>query len=690
MDVVERVGRWLVPAPALGVDAGRVQRRAGVLGMLVLGAVIGVALGSTLSVVVHPTAIALVTGPGVPLMVAIAVAFVLALVLLPPAVLRTRSRAQTERLLASPTARLRSWSRTTMAIDLMPAAVMVATVYFAPDFMLAVLAAALLVRAAVRTRRQRDNDPDAAYVAILGSGAALAEVGVIVATIGPLSAQVLADPGPIPFLLAAAAVVLVDVAAAAADRWVRMDDSPWAFVRDLLDPRRWITSTALAATAWLAVWVAEAITRSGIDSSADLGSAACLTILVLAWILVRLGAVIAWKVEARRIIRRWAAHQGRVLTALQAGALDTELAARAATAVTGRMAVTIFGAEAVVLCLGDGSRVTIGVDDCRIVDAAELVALPHRRIRVAAGALDPAVAEVLVVAANAPGRVALRSRDLRAEFTTLALATLIAPQLPAQGRTAAFDATHEAMAQETTQLLLDVPPVVSPGSLRDDLIAAARAHEVDAVAASVLDLHERDEQGLMVGLSWDYRIGGADLRRPTAFLAAVQESVPVAAVAAELLRDAAIEAVGLVDTPVVVPMPACLLAPEAGVHALPNIVGAVDRSTAMRIVLAFTDLPSGSGQALRVLDDLGFRIAVSDACTAADRADLAGWRRWAVLFDLDATPDPLHVQQVLAAIATSDTTAVGLVSGPVEPALLASCELAWIVDLRRPAAVGAP
>ena len=689
MDSMERVGRWLLPAPGLGVDPTRVQRRAGAIGLAIFVAAMGVALGAVLRLVLHPTSIAQVTGPGVALMIVIAMALVLAMVFLPPAVFRTRSRAQTERLLASPTSRLRSWSRTTMAIDLLAAAVMVGAVYFTPEFTLAVLAVALLVRAAVRGRRQRAHDPDARYLAVMGAGTSLAVVGAIIAIVSPLSAQVLAVRGPLPFVLAAGAVVLVEIGFGALDRWVRMDDSPWVFVRDLLDPRRWVIALVLACTAWIAVAVAETITSLPIDASADLGSAACLLVLVLAWVLIWAVALMVWRIEGRRILRRWAVHQGQVLVALQSGALDPQVAARAAAAATARMAVTVFGADAVVMCRPDGTRTTTGVDDCRVVDAVDLVRLPHRRIRVAASPLDEACVELLVIQANAPGRVALRSNDLRTQFISLSLATLLAPRLaaaPALTPSMSLPAVPDVILEEQGEA---ARPAV-PGSLRADLTEATALGQVEAVATAIMDLHQPLERGLLVGLSWSYRIGGEDLRHPATFLSVVQESIPVASVAAELLCDAAVEAAALVDVPVVVPMPACLLAPEAGVHALPNIVAGIDRTTAMRTVLAFTALPAGSGQALRVLDDLGFRLAVTDACASADPSDLQGWRRWAVMVDLDADPDPLHVQQVMSAIATSDTAAVGMARGPVEPAHLAACDLSWLVDLRRPTLVGAP
>jgi ABC-type Co2+ transport system permease subunit len=129
---------------------------------------------------------------------------------------------------------------------------------------------------------------------------------------------------------------------------------------------------------------------------------------------------------------------------------------------------------------------------------------------------------------------------------------------------------------------------------------------------------------------------------------------------------------------ILVPLPSVLLHPDIGVLALPNLVSPfLNRVECARLVAVFDTVPTGGGQALRLLGDRGVGIAMTaGAAATADGSDLDGWQRWAVLlpervFAGDSGIDRLTIQQTVAAIATRDTRLIAETSRPTSTESLA-------------------
>lgn len=198
---------------------------------------------------------------------------------------------------------------------------------------------------------------------------------------------------------------------------------------------------------------------------------------------------------------------------------------------------------------------------------------------------------------------------------------------------------------------------------------------------------------LLMRVGWQRTLGTLDLADPEAFLALAGRQTQVAAAAARacLARakeafDAA-EAAGHRDLPIVLEMPAILLLPDAAEHALPNLVTPfLDRRECALTVVLVSEVPPGSGQALRTLADRGVSIAVTaGAAVGASTAELFGWRRWGVLFPQRTVQGPsgidaMTIQQTASAIATRDTRLIAVADDTVDRRALAGVSVHWTVS----------
>ena len=80
-----------------------------------------------------------------------------------------------------------------------------------------------------------------------------------------------------------------------------------------------------------------------------------------------------------------------------------------------------------------------------------------------------------------------------------------------------------------------------------------------------------------------------------------------------------------------VELPSILLNPDSAELARQPVTPFLDRRECARTVILIDTVPSGGGQALRLLS-IGVHIAVTAAAARAPTADLFGWLRWAIVF----------------------------------------------------------
>lgn len=132
------------------------------------------------------------------------------------------------------------------------------------------------------------------------------------------------------------------------------------------------------------------------------------------------------------------------------------------------------------------------------------------------------------------------------------------------------------------------------------------------------------------------------------------------------------------DARLLVRLPSLLLHPDTGVLALPNIVSPfLNRVECARLVVVFDTIPTGGGEALRLLSDRGVGVAMTaGAAATADSRDLDGWSRWAILLPEgmilgDNGIDRLTLQQTVAAIASLQTRLIAETHRPVSAQSLA-------------------
>jgi hypothetical protein len=202
-------------------------------------------------------------------------------------------------------------------------------------------------------------------------------------------------------------------------------------------------------------------------------------------------------------------------------------------------------------------------------------------------------------------------------------------------------------------------------------------------------------EALLLGVGWAREFKHLDMRVPENLLKAVNRQAHLAALAAQISLDAlnaavqSADAAGLVDAPLILRMPSILVHPEAGDLSLPNIlVPLIDLQTSARTVLLFEDVPSGAGQALRMLIDRGLSIAITaSAAAGADSSDLIGWRPWGIVFPVQVMQsergiDGLMINQTSSACAGQATHLIGCVDRPLDHEAAGECDVTRTIDLR--------
>jgi hypothetical protein len=200
-------------------------------------------------------------------------------------------------------------------------------------------------------------------------------------------------------------------------------------------------------------------------------------------------------------------------------------------------------------------------------------------------------------------------------------------------------------------------------------------------------------EGLLIGVGWARQYRHFDMRVPENFLKAMNRQIHLAALAAQIQLDVLIaamsdlDAAGLPASTCLIRMPSILLNPDAGDLSLPNLVVPVlDLATSVRTVLVFEELPSGAGQAVRMLVDRGIQVAVTAAAAAgAESADLVGWPRWGIILPPSVVQsttgvDNLTIQQTSSACATQMTRLIAVTSGPLDRETAMSNGIALTID----------
>jgi len=211
--------------------------------------------------------------------------------------------------------------------------------------------------------------------------------------------------------------------------------------------------------------------------------------------------------------------------------------------------------------------------------------------------------------------------------------------------------------------------------------------------APIVDADSGDVGAVLMSLGWHRSFGSLDLAEPDAFVSLVGRQPQLAAEATHIVLARLKRAFAETDAldqralPLMVELPSILLNPDSAELALPNLVTPfLDRRECARTVILIDTVPSGGGQALRLLSDRGVHIAVTAAAAAgADPADLFGWLRWAIVFPQHVIQgasgvDGMMVQQTVSAIATRDTRLVGLADAKVDPRELAAHSIGWTIS----------
>ncbi|MHB1166198.1 MAG: hypothetical protein ACYC3K_13370 [Candidatus Nanopelagicales bacterium] len=247
-------------------------------------------------------------------------------------------------------------------------------------------------------------------------------------------------------------------------------------------------------------------------------------------------------------------------------------------------------------------------------------------------------------------------------------------------------------------------PVTAVDTLKTMRADAGRPDAFPARYAPLTDCVTGEVAAMVVETGWRTSFGSLDLTDPEAFLSLVGRQPQLAAEATRIalarLKEAMEQADGLGqrDLPMLIALPSILLSPEAAENALPNLVTPfLDRRECARTVVLVDTVPTGGGQALRVLSDRGVHVAVTAAAAAgAEQADLFGWLRWGVVFPQHVIQGPagidgMTVQQTASAIATRGTRLIAVADGSVDPRELAAHNIGWTLSAteRWPAAADA-
>ena len=436
---VPRLGEWLHPATAhrrRSEAERRVQFRAGVLGLtaILTGAValatgiLGMILRGFQPVPADPT-FGLVLLP-------LAVVLVVISVFAPQAMFRTRNAARTRELLDNPTAPLRPWSATTITFDAILVGALLAGVYFDATVTLAFFGLALTVRVIFQSTRQLAADPNARFHSLITAWSAAVTGAVAFIIVKPLVPSI-DDPAPAaPLAFAALVAMYVGLGLNSLERWVNLDRTRWAFLRDAADLRRIVVALVSALIAWLVSVVGLEVDMIAASTGSVVGAASGMGIFLASWLILWYTSIRVWQRDAVRTMALWSAHQAEVVGRLTDGSLSSELAARAAVRITSRMAISVFSATRAMVVVSEGhqdsTKELIGVDvydNAPAPDARSLAVLPHLRMPLYPLPDHPSTSSVTIAGWLWPGWFLTRSQQIVQRFTDLATQALLVPIL---------------------------------------------------------------------------------------------------------------------------------------------------------------------------------------------------------------------------------------------------------------------
>jgi len=428
------VGAWLLPAlpdATSASAAASLHLRAGIAGTLAIVTGVAVTVTAAAWALIMPLA-----GPADEDVLTVVVGAILILglaILVPAATFRTSNSAWTRTLLTDNDTRIRSWQRVTIRFDPLLVGALLAGIITPPALTIALIGVALIARAVFAAHRDGDHNNSRFYelFSSFSTGVTAIIAYAIVFTLAPL---VVNELSIWPLLLAVLIALYSGLALNGLERWATRQSDRWAFLRDAIDVRRLLIAGITAVVAWLAfavaVVVADALPRWG----DEIGGLAGVGVLLVAWGLLWLASIAWWRHDARVLLAAWRSHQAEIMRRLADGSLSPELAARAALPTVTRVALSTFGATRAlgVMELPDGTRRSaLAGLDLNDVGAtprpSDLLAHPHREIRLGRPDREQGDGWVTISSWLAPGAFLIRSRDIVDEFTDLATVTLLAP-----------------------------------------------------------------------------------------------------------------------------------------------------------------------------------------------------------------------------------------------------------------------
>lgn len=436
---VSRYGEWLHPATSHRRRSElerRIQFRAGILG---LTATISGALALVIA------AVALVQHGFEPVpedpdfgftLLPAGVLLVSISVFAPQALFRTRIAARTRRLLNNPTESLRTWSSTTITFDAILVGALLAGIYLDATITLILFGLALLARVVFQSSRHQSGDPNARFHSLMSAWSAGVTAAVAYAIVDPLIPVADMAAPLLPLAFAALVAMYVGLGLNALQRWAECDQTPWAFMRDAIDVRRIVVALISALIAWLVSWVGTQTDVIASSTGAVIGTATGLAVFLAAWLILWYLSIKLWQRDALRTMALWSGHQARLVSRIADGSLDPDLAAKAATAITARMAISVFGATRAMVVThntrGEHTSLLVGADvhaNAPAPDPRSLTDLPHLRMPIYAAPDHPSTASVTVAGWLWPGWFVSRSKRLVRRFTDLATQTLLVPEI---------------------------------------------------------------------------------------------------------------------------------------------------------------------------------------------------------------------------------------------------------------------
>ncbi len=431
------LGAWLHPASSLARHSAaedRLRLRAGLVGALCIFVGTGALAWSVSSVLLAVARGTLASSPLVVASLPASLALVIVSVFVPQALFRTRNSALTEQVLRNPSAHFQPWRSTTITFNAILVGAMVAGLYFEPMITLAFFGLFLGARVIFRSRRSLANDPNARFHGLY-SAAVVAAIGAAAyAIVHPFASSVIVHRSIFPLVLAAIVAIYLELAFNAVQRWVNSSGMPWSMLRDAVDIRRIIVALVSAAIAWVVSLVAELGPQIWADEPEVGGSLAALGCFLAAWLILWIVSVQMWRRDAQRTLTRWGRHQAEILSRMADGSLEPELAARAAVSITGRMAISIFGATQALVLLDNGrgsvSRqyVSAGLyDNAPAADARSLAAVQHETFPLYAVPGHPNSSSITVGGWLPTGWFMIRSTEIVEHFRELATSALLTP-----------------------------------------------------------------------------------------------------------------------------------------------------------------------------------------------------------------------------------------------------------------------